>query len=385
MRIFIAKLLTCMLGLILLSANLGAAAAPVTESKPISYVLALADIHFDPFLACADATSCPFMQKLQHSSANLWPKLFAIYDVSQPQMRQDSNFVLLTSSLAAARKVAAEHHPQFVLILGDFLAHDMRAKYKKFTNDNSLAGFQSFVYKTLEFLNIEINQYFPKLDVYAVVGNNDTYAGDYVSSPNSQFFQDTAKIWSHLIKNPTNRAAMQKSFIRAGYYAVTIPSQPRLRLIALNSNVFSYKAKGRNVTLAANDELNWLHKELEASKAHQQQVFIAMHIPMSLDIYASERIRLFTLMQLWAPRYTATFNTQIQQYAPSISAIFAGHLHSDWFQNLTFNRINDIPTSGAPSISPIIGNNPAFKLYAYSPHTFKLIDTITYFIPLSNR
>src|SRR3990167_6608856 len=113
--------------------------------------LVLSDIHFDPFIACHNIAPCPFIQKLRHASSNEWPMLFATYDSSQPQYQQDTNYLLLVSTLTAAKKRANEKEARFVLVLGDFLGHDFRDNYRKYTQDSSVSGYRSFVKKTLQF------------------------------------------------------------------------------------------------------------------------------------------------------------------------------------------------------------------------------------------
>jgi hypothetical protein len=65
-------------------------------------------------------------------------------------------------------------------------------------------------------------------------------------------------------------------------------------------------------------------------------------------------------------------------------AILTGHLHADWFQTLSFANTK-IPNSGTPSISPIYGNNPGFKVYTYSLQDLILKSFVTHFYPLSFR
>jgi sphingomyelin phosphodiesterase acid-like 3 len=347
-----------------------------------SHFLALADIHFDPLYTCHYVTPCPLAKKLQQAPANQWPALFAAYDVGTQAYGQDTNYPLLITSLTAAQMAADANGAQFVLVLGDFLVHDFRGYYKQYTHDKTRAGFQAFVKKTLEFLTLELNKTFPTTNVYAVVGNNDTYQYDYVSDPNGEFFKDMSMIWSSLIKNKTSRLGLQQDFPPGGYYAVDIPGESNFRLIVLNTVLFSDKAYGKGINQAANAELDWLHNQLERVKAKNQQALIAMHIPMGIDVDVTLNIHL-TLIEFWERQYTSRFKAELQQFSPEIAGILAGHLHSDWFQRLKVSNANDIPQSCTPSISPIFGNNPGFKIYRYSPQTLSLNDYLTYYDPLS--
>jgi len=340
---------------------------PLFASEKEFNFLTLADIHYDPFVACHQTVPCPLIQKLQRADVDQWHAILSQYDNDAPQYHIDTNSVLLFSSLVAAKQAAALHHVQFVMVLGDFLAHDYRLQYIKFTRDHSRAHYQLFVKKTLIFLNNELARTFPSLTVYMVEGNNDSYRGDYYSSPNSQFFLDTAERWSELIQSSANRSIMKKEFSQSGYYAIDVPNVPSLRLIVMNTVLFSYKSKGEHIDEAAKKELAWLHNQLSLAKSKKQQVLIAMHIPPGIDIYASLKIRLFRLVALWMPAYTMQFEEELKQFSTEIVGILAGHLHSDWSQIISTDHGQGIPMSGTPSISPIFGNNPGFKIYTYTP------------------
>lgn len=348
-------------------------------------IFSLTDIHFDPFTACNEKPPCPLIQKLKAAPVSAWHKLLVTYDVKAVKYGFDTNYPLLASTLLVTKKMADEKNPQFVLLLGDLLGHQYREKYKKYTQDKSRSGYRFFVIKTFQFLANEINQAFSVTDVYALLGNNDTYSNDYYSQPNGQFFQDIAPIYAHLIKNKNNSIQLQQQFRPGGYYAVDI-LKGKLRLIMLNSVLFSNKSNEKEVAQAANKELEWLHKQLQFTKLHNQKAIIAMHIPPSVDIYATARLRLFTLLELWRSDYLARFVADLQTFAPNIMAIFASHLHSDWFQILTFgNTNNEIPMIGVSSISPIFGNNPGFKLNNYSPKNLELGDFQIYYYLLDKR
>jgi sphingomyelin phosphodiesterase acid-like 3 len=125
-----------------------------------------------------------------------------------------------------------------------------------------------------------------------------------------------------------------------------------------------------------------LRNELTSAKNHHQQVIIAMHIPPGIDVYATLKLRLFRLVSLWKQNYTQQFENVLAQFAPEVSGVLAGHLHSDWSQVITLQNKAEIPISGTTSISPIFGNNPGFKIYTYSAE-HKLDSGNSFKIPLS--
>jgi D-alanyl-D-alanine dipeptidase len=349
------------------------------------FVLTLADIHFDPFLSCSSKNRpCPLIQKLQFAPISEWGRLLSENERAFQYM-EDSGFALVKSALMAAKVEAEKRNVQFVLILGDFLGHDFKRKFKAQSRDPSSKSYQQFVNKVIGFLTTEIEKAFPYVDVYAVIGNNDTYQRDYQSTPDGPFFKDVARWWSSLIKTKVNRTIAQKEIANAGYYAVTIQGAPLLRLIVLNTNLFSDNAKGSATQKAALEQLNWLTTELKSAKGKQQKVFIAMHIPEGIDIYGTKHLRLFRVLDLWKNIYTERFQKILAEFSTTITGIFAGHLHLDWSQQLSF-KDGEIMKGETPSISPIFGNNPGFKIYQFSPQSFKVRGYAThYYYPLNKN
>src|SRR5439155_22386187 len=118
-------------------------------------------------------------------------------------------------------------------------------------------------------LNTDLANAFPTLYVYALIGNNDSYRGDYYLETNGLFFNDSSDLWSKLIKNKKNQMLFKQQFTRNAYYAIEIPNQPKLNLIVLNSVLFSTYARGRRLNEAADEQLNWLHRQLQSIKNKQ--------------------------------------------------------------------------------------------------------------------
>lgn len=373
-------LIIVMLTVIFLPMTGNAAAAPA-DIKPVNF-LVVTDIHFNPFASCS-TSPCPLIEKLRKAPVSGWAQIFSLNSIAMPTFGQDSSYPLLVSALAAARQTAHDRHALFALMPGDFLGHEYRKYYLRYSTDKYLSGYRDFVRKTMEFLTMQIRQAFPDIDVYPAVGNNDSYQDDYYSDPEGAFFHDTAGSWATLIKNKSNSADMRREFPAGGYYSVNLPDPVNARLIVLNTNLFSHKARGRGIDTAARMELDWLHQQLQAAREKRQRVLITMHIPEGVDVYATLKIRLFTIIQLWKAEYLQRFRRELQTYAPEIAGILAGHLHSDWFQILAFNQRDQFPVSGTPAVSPIYGNNPGFKIYSWSPQEKQIVDYVTFYYPLS--
>lgn len=357
----------------------------IYAGKNINFV-SMTDIHFDPFITCyrAETKPCPLVLRLRQAPAAEWVSILAQSEQVPSPYRQDTNYPLLASSLAAAKKTSEAAHSSFVVILGDFLSHHYHEYYVKYSGDKTQAGYQAFVKKTLEFLSLQIKAAFPALDVYMAVGNNDGYFGDYTAEPNGKFYHDIGPLWESVVENKKNKISLQKTFKTGAYYAVDVPGEKSLRIIVLNSVMFSNKISDHNIGKAAEDEFNWLHQQLQFAKAKHKKIFITMHVPMGIDVYATLRVRLFTLIETWKKKYSVRFQAELQEFSPQIAGVLAGHLHSDWFQILTLPR-GEVPVSGTPSISPIFGNNPGFKVFYYSKTKQQLENYMTYYYTLSGK
>jgi len=341
------------------------------------HFLSLADLHLDPFLSC-DQKPCPLIQKLEAAPPSQWQALFARYDTSIPAFGKDSNASLLTSSFAAAKREAQNTPLQFVLVLGDFLAHDYDKKYFQYAQNPSKARYARFVKKTMEFFASELKQAFPKTDVYILIGNNDSDRNDYFVEPHGAFLKDLSDIQASLLHHPASREACLQEFPRGGYYAVNAPAQPGLRLLFLNSVLFSTKAKGPQVAQAAKEQLDWLHQELDQAKQKKQKVLIAMHIPTGIDVFTTLFLPL-SIIEFWKTPYSKRFLNELQQASSQVMGVFQAHLHADAFQILSVPGQKPLPFTGTPSISPIFGNNPGFKIYSYSVPDLNLVNFVTYY------
>jgi sphingomyelin phosphodiesterase acid-like 3 len=361
-------------------------AAPAVTDVPFSF-LALADIHFDPFAACANVSvkPCPVIQRLRAASATEWPAILAAADKTAPLYYHDTNYVLLQANLAKAKTAAAQFHPDFVLVLGDNLSHQFHQNYKKYASDKSKEGFQLFVNKTLAFLNVKLTAAFPDASIFMTVGNNDTYSHNYQTVINGGFLHQAGSLWSTLIKNPDDRATMRREFSGAGYYAVDVPRYPGLRLLVLNSVLFSNHSLGADSARAAMVQLDWLHQQLQQAKEHHQRVLIALHIPPALDVYVMQRYKVFTFQQFWQQGYLDRFKQELLAYYPEVAGILAGHLHYEWSQLLRVGSRESIPVLGVPSISPFFGNEPGFKIYHFGVLDNFIDDYYTYSYPLSGN
>ena len=134
--------------------------------------LALSDIHFDPM---ADPA---LVDRLNAAPPEAWAGIFATSaDKSLGRYGRDTDWPLFVSALAAMKKAAPR--PDFVVMAGDFLAHGFRAAFDRAAKNHSDAAYRAFVLRTMRFVALQLERSFPKTPILPVLGNNDSYCGDY--------------------------------------------------------------------------------------------------------------------------------------------------------------------------------------------------------------
>ena len=174
-------------------------------------VLAISDIHFDPFDDPA------LVAKLGAAPAEKWSAILEAdrsHPVSPPG--SDTNYSLLVSAIDAMQKAVPS--AQLVTITGDFLAHDYRDRFEH-GGAAGLVSYEEFVDRTIAFLALQFDAAFPTALFVNTIGNNDSYCGDYASSPNSPFLAHMAKAWEPPLVNRNGAAPVfAASFASTGHY-----------------------------------------------------------------------------------------------------------------------------------------------------------------------
>lgn len=375
--------------LLFLFSIFGVAKAQTNNGSHSHQIGILSDIHFSPFTDCPSEKKCILLEKLNQSSIDQWPKLFTQYAGDQlPHNGQPTNYALFHDLLIKIQ----QQQPQNVLILGDFLAHRFRTQYLKYTHDHNRSHYENFIIKTLQYLTHSIQEALPEnSSVYPLIGNNDSYGGkncaypDYCVIPNGSFFRAAAHNWKELFKDAANKASFMSTFPHAGYYEIVLPNT-RDHIIVLNTVLFSIKAQGLHHDQAAHDQLVWLEQKLKNIAAAKEKTWIIFHIPPEIDTYSTIRNFLGIVTPFWEKDYLQQFLSLIHQYNANITAIFSGHTHMDGFLVLDKSNSNHvIIDTFIPSISPIFGNNPAYKIYDYDANNFEIKDFTTYFLNLKNK
>jgi sphingomyelin phosphodiesterase acid-like 3 len=358
---------------------------PSANSANNADFLTVTDIHFNPFFTCqSNSTYCPIINSLNKSKVSQWPSILKKEGARYfPPLHQETNYYLLQSAFKKLGDTATQNKATFVILTGDLLAHNYPSLYRRYTGDYSAKGYRSFVNKTFQLIADELERSLPNTPIYPTLGNNDSANGDYYTDVNGQFFKDFTRIFSPLIKDANNKKSFTTDFLTAGYYQVTPKGTSNLRLLLLNTNLFSKNSIGPNVDQAANNQLSWLQSQLTLANTNKQQVWLALHIPVGIDIFKTIKNHA-SPVRVWHDTPTHTFLNLVNTYSTTITAMFSGHYHTDGFQLFKQTNGSAILNTITPGVTPLFGNNPGFKLFSFNTSSNQLLDFTTYDLPLQN-
>jgi sphingomyelin phosphodiesterase acid-like 3 len=354
--------------------------ATLAQSQTGQFLL-VSDIHFDPFY---DASLFP---QLSSQPVEAWPTIFAN---ARPNglnpIGTDTNYALLSSSLDEMRRRIPD--PDFILIAGDFLAHDWPHKYDGVAPVSHLMDapeYRSFTAKVIRLIAQEFQRRYPSSPILPALGNNDSYCGDYMVIPDGPFLKMFASAWGPLLGADQDGAAFQTTFCQGGYYRLKLPKTTQHRAIVLNSVFFSVNYDnvcGSATQTPALDQLRWLASSLEEARAAGETVWLLLHIPPGLDSYGSSKSvqQGGQAIAFWQPELTSRFLQLVQQYQSTLQVVFAGHTHMDDFRVIRLEKAPVLWSKIAPAISPIYGNNPGFQTYQYDRATGALENYQTYYL-----
>ncbi|HEV2301386.1 MAG TPA: metallophosphoesterase [Stellaceae bacterium] len=336
--------------------------------------LALSDIHFDPM---ADPS---LVDRLNAAAPEDWAKIFASSsDKSLGRYGRDTDWPLLSSALSAMKE--ALPHPDFVVMTGDFLAHSFRVHFDLTARNHSDAAYRAFIERTMRFLALQLERAFPKTPILPVLGNNDSYCGDYRLTPGGAFLKDVEPTMRGLLGGAAG-AGFAGHWRGLGNYAVRLPRLPHVRVAGLDTVFFSAHYSAACAGAAKGDpgkaSLAWLAGTLAAARRAHERVWLLYHVPPGIDDYATARFGACpqNIVPLWQPAYQTAFAALLKEYADTIAASLAGHLHTDAFRLADRTAL----TLVIPAISPIFGENPGFKTISYDS-AGRLDDATTYELP----
>lgn len=334
---------------VVLAALLLAVASPVLAES----FLSVSDIHFDPF------TDPSLVAKLEAAEVSEWEAILATSGVKTfSTYGSDLNEPLFRSALGEMKARIAS--PAFVLISGDFLAHDFQKTYQQYATDKSQAAYTAFVTKTVAYVAAAFAKAYPNVRVYPTLGNNDSDCGDYAVAPNGVFLENFRDVWKPVVGS----RSFDRRFPTGGYYHADVPSLHGVRIIALNTNFFSTKYTNPCGTPGGDpgqQQLVWFEDELRLARELGKRVWLLFHIPPGMDVFdtvtyggACPDVKAQTF---WKEKYLQQYLQITNAYRKTILGSWAGHTHQDEFRIATGDFIHI-----TPSVTPVFGNNPAFEV-----------------------
>ncbi len=353
----------------------------------------LSDIHFDPF---HDPAKVP---QLRAQPVDRWPAILN----SAPSPTQaadlqslqtnchsralDTAWPLLRSTLQATHD--ALPRALFVTLSGDLLTHEFPCRFNRLTPGATPQDLAAFSAKTVAFVIAQLRQTFPHTPVYGALGNNDSGCNDYRETPNDLFVRGVADTFA------TAADLKVPNVTPEGDYSVPLPPpMDHARLIVLQ-NIFEARqfstCGGNPDRTPERAQIDWLRTQLAQARAANEHVWVMSHIPPGIDVYTSFRRYIFQPAEMCKadPRPfladTALSDTLLD-YADTVRLALFGHTHMDEMRVL--HRGGTSPTTEAtipaklvPSVTPYVGNHPAFLVAQVDPHTAILKDWRTFISP----
>ncbi|KAL7514108.1 hypothetical protein ACHAXN_011335 [Cyclotella atomus] len=379
----------------------------MATSEHEKYFLWFSDIHFDPYYATYQGYSADDVCNI--------PSLPSI-----GKHGCDSPEALVRSAFQTAVDVVANAptDPSFIIVTGDSIRHGMDLLFINHTetpiNYHALANSSHYLEAmdtaghVMKNLSTILHEYFPETQIIVSVGNNDVVPDYYLElkEENSALgnlslsVEDVGMLgvlYDALNDNSTkNRAILTRddewTFLRGGYYSRMLHDG---KLIILSLNTVLYASYYEPLPVYAEDpgkQFLWMKKMLGYAKEIKCQVVIIGHIPPTIGSFRHN--------QFWKDDYVKTYYTLIEEFDDVVIAQLFGHLHSDEFRvgDLSMTQMNSdtetqmIPSLSSPlllgpSVTPIHGNHPAFRLVKYgavggnkkyNDGRFKLLDYESY-------
>lgn len=329
---------------------------------------------------------------------------------------QDTGQQLWARVLSELNHLIEIKSPKFIILLGDLPSHHFSASAHK-KNINTV----------LTQMSADIT-----LPVFYVYGNEDSLLVDYGAfnnGPSNLLSLDPAHYtatqgWPALNAHsdcsvslhyactyettdplPLEHASDMQYASKYNFYsAYPLGSAVPLRLIVLNSVIFSHKYKPLGSSLEPADkprgvgsslpksvgsslknqldqaqtEMDWLAEQLADANRKGEAVYLAMHIPVGADPYQGQGMWNNTLILKNGLTFQAAFLNLVGQYQHEIRIILSGHTHMNELRALYMNKHLINVDIGVPGISPIYGNNPAFNVFSYD-NAYQLTESMTYY------
>jgi len=288
---------------------------------------------------------------------------------------------LLEVTKTKAKKLIKDQDLDFILVTGDLPGHrDWRARGKQ--REKIAEMIAGEVHKILGALTDIADD--SGVPVIVVPGNNDALAGDYCSFKTGVEVAGLKdKTPFELAPDPSNWPAnngaviADRSFLEKGYYSIYPKAGSKLRIIVLNTVIFTSDYADTycddNYQSDANQQLVWLSTEMAAAKTAGESILLAMHVPAGTD---GARSAGFNDMWKSDLNYTGKQLTQysgrwvqdvfldlVGQYPKTVTGLLSGHTHLNGIRRIhnCDGEFNELDLS-IPGITTDHHNWPGMKV-----------------------
>ena len=346
-------------------------------SKTTAPLVIISDIHFTPFY------DPDLFDDLVNSPVEQWASIFQTSSITEPlSWGNETNYPLLVRALDSAL-MEIDSSP-VLLFPGDILAHKFPEKFFDLYGKEDEDALRSFVYKTVVFFAAQVRERFGDLPVVFALGNNDSYAGDYKLIPGGKFLADTAEeFYSTFLLGKADSEDYFRTYPAGGYYTADPPGSGVL-FVCLNSILFS-RHRVENTAGEGDDialkQLDWLEMTLAEAGRAGRKVWLVTHIPPGVDIfgtvstYMDKSGHIPNADSFWKEEYQTRFLEIYKSYKHIIETVFSAHTHMDEYRLLLENDgVAYNATITVPSVSPVFGNDPAFRVVTMDRENWELLD-----------
>ncbi|XP_072940071.1 cyclic GMP-AMP phosphodiesterase SMPDL3A-like [Epargyreus clarus] len=310
-----------------------------THAK-IGYFWHITDFHYDPLYTPQGDTRRHCRRADERGSSGHHRALGRFGDYSC-----DSSLELIQSALRYMRTRHSEN-VEFVLWTGDIIA----ARHTGNEDDRYQA-----IRNITELLRMTFSSHF----VFPALGHTDPAPSESLTN-----------LWSHWL--PMEALQTLKN---GGYYTIE-QSHSKLRIVALNTNLFSLREAN---SAHARKQWEWLDAVLEKATGNKEMVYIVGHAAPGSDsghAYNAQSVDA-----------NAKYLRMVRRHAKIIAGQFFGHLHADTFR-VIYDK--DQPVSWAllaPSVSPHHdpsgSSNPGLRLFKFDSDTGKVLDYTQFYLDLA--
>lgn len=340
-----------------------------------SQVVVFSDIHFDPFYDAA------IFQQLVNADPSNWASIFASSTSTDLSLwGSDTNYPLLSIAMSSIKNNGSD--ATMFIFTGDMLVHSFSSKFYALYGSTDSKAMQAFADKTVVFLTQYIRSSCGDAPILFVLGNNDSYT-DYQTEPNGSFLENSAEpLYVNFLNSIPDHQTFVNTYDAGGYYVID-PVGLNFEVVALNTVLFSVEAVG-DVDAAAQAELDWFSTTMASAKASGKKVWILMHVPPGVNVRKTAKSvdqngHITEAKMMWQTTYQERFLQILSGYSDIVAMMLAGHTHMDEY------KLPDGSLEITPAISPIDGNNPAFKIFTFSSDAFQPSDYVAWNYDLASK